>query len=110
DDATCLKAHIGTYTVPHPLRVSLVPPLSTTGTRSAFGLHHPVLMTLLCPSSVWKEYFDDSVQTCQKLQGGEIVMTDNDLPLFLWSGDTPGCNIDDENEYEDLFWGYYLER
>ncbi|KAI6009153.1 hypothetical protein EDC04DRAFT_2610701 [Pisolithus marmoratus] len=37
-------------------------------------------------------------------------MTANDLPLFLWSGDTPGCNIDHKNEYEDLFQGYYLER
>ncbi|KAI6045846.1 hypothetical protein EDC04DRAFT_2547814, partial [Pisolithus marmoratus] len=62
DDATCLKAHVRTYAAPHPLKASLKPPLSTTGTRSAFGLHHPVLTTLLCPSSVWKEYFDDPVQ------------------------------------------------
>jgi hypothetical protein len=37
-------------------------------------------------------------------------MTADDLPLLLWNGDNPGCDIDDDNEYEGLFQGHYLER
>ncbi|KAI5984591.1 hypothetical protein EDC04DRAFT_2615658 [Pisolithus marmoratus] len=112
DDVTCLKAHIRAYAMPHPLKVGLDPPLSTTGTRLALGLNHLFLTRLLCPSSARKKCFSDPVcsRTCQELQEGKIAMTTNDLPLFLWSRDTPGCNIDNENKYEDLFQGYYLER
>ncbi|KAI6112659.1 hypothetical protein F5141DRAFT_970041, partial [Pisolithus sp. B1] len=90
----------------------LEPPLSTTGTRSVFGLNHAFLTKLLCPSSARKDCASnpERARTRQELLEGKIAMTANDLPLFLWSGDTPGCNIDDENEYEDLFQGYYLER
>ena len=37
-------------------------------------------------------------------------MTAEDFPLFLWSGDPPGSTIDEENEYDHIFRGYYLER
>ncbi|KAI6111121.1 hypothetical protein F5141DRAFT_1274468 [Pisolithus sp. B1] len=116
DDATRLKVHVGVYAAPHPLKAGLEPPLSTTGTRSVFGLNHAFLTKLLCPSSARKDCASNperihlSARTRQELLEGKIAMTANDLPLFLWSGDTPGCNIDDENEYEDLFQGYYLER
>ncbi|KAI5985167.1 hypothetical protein EDD15DRAFT_2133482, partial [Pisolithus albus] len=110
DDATRLKVHVGVYAAPNPLKAGLEPPLSTTGTRSVFGLNHPFLTKLLCPSSARKECASNPERTRQELLEGRIAMTANDLPLFLWSGDTPGCNIDDDNEYEDLFQGYYLER
>ncbi|KAI5994684.1 hypothetical protein EDD15DRAFT_2366207 [Pisolithus albus] len=109
DDATRLKVHVGVYAALNPLKAGLEPPLSTTGTRSVFGLNHPFLTKLLCPSSARKDIYSSS-RTRQELLEGRIAMATNDLPLFLWSGDTPGCNIDDDNEYEDLFQGYYLER
>ncbi|KAI6022810.1 hypothetical protein PISMIDRAFT_86860 [Pisolithus microcarpus 441] len=110
DDATCLKVHVRVYAVPHPLKTGLEPLLSTTGTRSVFGLNHPFLTKLLCPSSAQKDCASNPERTHQDLLEGKIAMTANDLLLFLWSRDTLGCNIDDENEYEDLFQGYYLER
>ncbi|KAI6009173.1 hypothetical protein EDC04DRAFT_2610673 [Pisolithus marmoratus] len=116
DDMTCLKVHVRVYAVLHPLKVGLELPLSTTGTRSVFGLNHLFLTKLFCPSSAWKdcasnpEYIHSSARTCQELLEGRIAMTANDLLLLLWSGDTLGCNIDDDNEYKDLFQGYYLER
>ncbi|KAI6041103.1 hypothetical protein EDC04DRAFT_2988234 [Pisolithus marmoratus] len=127
DDTTCLKVHVGVYAALHPLKAGLEPPLSTTGTRSVFGLNHLFLTKLLCPSSAQKDCASNpkqctfssvvmcssihsSARTHQELLEGRIAMTANDLPLFLWSRDTPGCNIDDDNEYEDLFQGYYLER
>ncbi|KAI6040192.1 hypothetical protein EDC04DRAFT_2602713 [Pisolithus marmoratus] len=111
NDATHLKVHVRVYAVLHPLKAGLEPPLSTTGTRSVFGLNHPFLMKLLCPSSAWKdcasnpECIHSSARTCQELLEGKIAMTTNDLPLFLWSEDTLGCNIDDDNKYKDLFQG-----
>ncbi|KAI5985899.1 hypothetical protein EDC04DRAFT_2615272 [Pisolithus marmoratus] len=88
DDATCLKVHVGVYAAPQPLKAGLELPLSTTGTRSVFGLNHPFLMKLLCPSSAQKDC--TSARIHQELLEGKITMTANDLPLFLWSGDTPG--------------------
>jgi hypothetical protein len=32
------------------------------------------------------------------------------LPAFLWAGDPPGQDYDDDNMFEGIFDGYLLER
>ncbi|KIM60586.1 hypothetical protein SCLCIDRAFT_26466 [Scleroderma citrinum Foug A] len=112
DDVTRLRPHIGAYAAPCPLQASLEPPLSTNGSRSSLGLNHPVLTRFLCPVSAREDYFSDPIclRTRQRLQEAGILMTTDDFLLFLWSGNPPGSIIDKEEEYENIFRGYYLER
>ncbi|KIK77278.1 hypothetical protein PAXRUDRAFT_167388, partial [Paxillus rubicundulus Ve08.2h10] len=44
------------------------------------------------------------------LESGKLLMTAEDLPAFLWSGERPGDDYDPENELSCLFKSYYLVR
>ncbi|KAG1789476.1 hypothetical protein EV424DRAFT_1338641, partial [Suillus variegatus] len=46
----------------------------------------------------------------KKLQSGKIKMTASALPAFLWAGDLPGKDYDDNNMFEGMFEGHLLER
>ncbi|KAI6101093.1 hypothetical protein EDD16DRAFT_1525997 [Pisolithus croceorrhizus] len=96
---TSLEGGSQATTVHHWDKISVQPepPIS-------YGITLPLLSTeILCHIYL-------SARTCQELLEGKITMTTSDLLLFLGSRGTPGCNVDDENEYKDLFQGYYLER
>jgi hypothetical protein len=46
----------------------------------------------------------------KKLASGGIRLTANDFPAFLWSGNPPGCDYDDDAMTEGLLQGYLIER
>ncbi|KAG2058679.1 hypothetical protein BDR06DRAFT_875719 [Suillus hirtellus] len=46
----------------------------------------------------------------KNIQSGKIKVTALALPAFLWAGDPPGMDYDDDNMFEGMFEGYLLER
>ncbi|KAG2335689.1 hypothetical protein BDR05DRAFT_856723, partial [Suillus weaverae] len=44
------------------------------------------------------------------IQCGKIKVTAFALPAFLWAGDPPGTDYNDNNMFEGMFEGYLLER
>ncbi|KAG1812447.1 uncharacterized protein BJ212DRAFT_1483080 [Suillus subaureus] len=45
----------------------------------------------------------------KKLASGGIRLTTNGFPTFLWSGNPPGCDYDDDTMTEGLLQGYLIE-
>ncbi|KAI6146242.1 hypothetical protein BKA82DRAFT_152771 [Pisolithus tinctorius] len=110
DDATCLRAYIGQYVAPHPLEAGVSPPIMSAGSKSGMGINHPVLAHMLCPTSARDKFIKNPSRTCQQLIKGNIQMTAEEFLLFLWEGDPPVVQWDEENQSDGLFKGYVLER
>ncbi|KAG1726130.1 hypothetical protein EDB19DRAFT_1914745 [Suillus lakei] len=111
DDAARLKSQIGHYAAPIPSDGDLKPAIyNGNPSRSHLGVNHPVLASFLCPVSQLTEFTQDPAEGQKKLASGGILMTANDFPAFLWSGNPPGCDYDDEAMTEGLFQGYLIER
>ncbi|KAI6146030.1 hypothetical protein BKA82DRAFT_20491 [Pisolithus tinctorius] len=110
DDATRLRAYIGQYVAPRPLEAGVSPPITSAGSKSGMGVNHPVLARMLCPASARDEFIKNPSRTRQQLIEGNIRMTAEEFPLFLWEGDPPAVQWDEENQSDGLFKGYVLER
>ncbi|KAG2136991.1 hypothetical protein DEU56DRAFT_736909 [Suillus clintonianus] len=111
DDAARLKSQIGHYAAPIPSDGGLKPAIyNGNPSRSHLGVNHPVLASFLCPVSQLTEFTRDPAEGQKKLASGGILMTANDFPAFLWSGNPPGCDYDDEAMTEGLFQGYLIEH
>ncbi|KAG1763822.1 hypothetical protein EV702DRAFT_1051618 [Suillus placidus] len=110
DDTSRLKSQIGHYAA-FSLRSPIMPPIyDGTGSRTHLGSNHPVLAQFLCPVRELKEFAKDADKAQKKLQSGKIKMTASALPAFLWAGDLPGKDYDDDNMFEGMFEGHLLER
>jgi hypothetical protein len=46
----------------------------------------------------------------KKLASAGIRLTANDFPAFLWSGNPPGCDYDDDAMMDGLLQGYLIEH
>ncbi|KAG1763509.1 hypothetical protein EV702DRAFT_1272533 [Suillus placidus] len=103
DDTSCLKSQIGHYaafnTKDHPIRPAIY---DGSGSRTHMGFNHPILACFLCP--------DDADMALKNIQCGKIKVTAFALPAFLWAGDPPGMDYDNDNMFEGMFEGYLLER
>ncbi|KAG1811075.1 hypothetical protein EV424DRAFT_1349712 [Suillus variegatus] len=77
--------------------------------QSHLGVNHPVLVSFLCPVSHLAEFNRDPAEGQKKLASGGICMTANDFPAFLWSGNPPGCDYDNDTMTEGLLHGYLIE-
>ncbi|KAG1768272.1 hypothetical protein EV702DRAFT_1203360 [Suillus placidus] len=111
DDAARLKSQIGHYAAPIPSDGSLKPAIyNGNPSRSHLGVNHPVLASFLCPVLQLTKFKRDPAEGQKKLASGGILMTANDFPAFLWSGNPPGCDYDDEAMTEGLFQGYLIEH
>ncbi|KAG1904173.1 uncharacterized protein F5891DRAFT_1184355 [Suillus fuscotomentosus] len=110
DDTLRLKNQISHYTA-FNLRSPIMPPIyDGTGSRTHLGSNHPVLARFLCPVRELKEFSKDTEKAQKKLQNSKIKMTASALPAFLWAGDLPGKDYDDNNMFEGMFEGHLLER
>jgi hypothetical protein len=127
DDTSRLKGQISHYAA-FNLRSPIMPPIyDGTGSRTHLGSNHPVLARFVCPVRELKEFSKDAdkcvfhlfsptqvsltpYRAQKKLQSGKIKMTASALPAFLWAGDPPGEDYDDDNMFEGMFEGYLLER
>ncbi|KAG1786578.1 hypothetical protein EV424DRAFT_1551397 [Suillus variegatus] len=111
DDVARLKSQIGHYAVPIPSDGGLKPAIyNGNPSRSHLGVNHPVLASYLCPVSRLAEFNRDPAEGQKKLASGGIRLTANDFPAFLWSGNPPGCDYDDDAMTEGLLQGYLIER
>ncbi|KAG1717853.1 hypothetical protein EDB19DRAFT_1651982 [Suillus lakei] len=111
DDAARLKSQIGHYAAPIPSDGGLKPAIyNGNPSQSHLGVNHPVLASFLCPVSQLTEFTQDPAEYVLFYIAGGILMTANDFPTFLWSGNPPGCDYDDEAMTEGLFQGYLIER
>ncbi|KAG2116939.1 hypothetical protein DEU56DRAFT_704880, partial [Suillus clintonianus] len=111
DDAARLKSQIGHYVAPIPSDGGLKPAIyNGNPSRLHLGVNHPVLASFLCPVSQLTEFTRDPAEGQKKLASRGILMTANDFPAFLWSGNPPGCDYDDEAMTESLFQGYLIEH
>lgn len=127
DDTSRLKSQIGHYaafnTKDHPIRPAIY---DGSGSRTHMGINHPVLARFLCPVRELKAFSEDADQwvfvskftSChsnferalKNIQCGKVSLTASALPAFLWAGDPPGSNYDDDNMFQGMFEGYLLER
>ncbi|KAG1742198.1 hypothetical protein EDB19DRAFT_1634135 [Suillus lakei] len=69
------------------------------------GFNHPVHACFLCPVRELKTFSYDTDMALKNIQCGKIKVTAHALPAFLWAGDPPGSDYDDNNMFE----GYLLE-
>lgn len=74
------------------------------------GINHPVLARFLCPVRELKRFSEDTDKALKDIQCGKVQLTAFVLPAFLWAGDPPGQDYDDDNMFEGMFDGYLLER
>ncbi|KAG2109795.1 hypothetical protein BD769DRAFT_1674808 [Suillus cothurnatus] len=110
NDTSCLKGQIGHYAA-FNLHSPIMPPIyDGTGSRTHLGSNHPILTRFVCPVRELKEFSKDADKAQKKLQSGKIKMTASTLLAFLWAGDPPGEDYDDNNMFEGMFEGYLLER
>ncbi|KAG2139583.1 uncharacterized protein EDB93DRAFT_1106071 [Suillus bovinus] len=111
DDATRLKVQIGHYAAPEPLKEALKPTIYNGGSlsRAHMGINHPVLASFLCPISALKDFNKDPAQARKWMEIGRIRMTAIDFPVFLWAGNPPASNYNEDAMHEGLFQGYFLE-
>ncbi|KAG1747593.1 hypothetical protein EDB19DRAFT_1630606 [Suillus lakei] len=111
DDASRLKSQIGHYaafnTKDHPIRPAIY---DGSGSRTHMGINHPVLARFLCPVRELKRFSEDADKGLKDIQCGKINLTTSALPTFLWAGDLPGEDYNDDNMFEGMFDGYLLER
>ncbi|KAG1775615.1 hypothetical protein EV702DRAFT_972636 [Suillus placidus] len=111
DDTARLKSQIGHYaafnTKDHPICPAIY---DGSGSRTHMGFNHPVLARFLCPVRELKTFSDDADMALKNIQCGKIKVTAHALPAFLWAGDPPGSDYDDDNMFEGMFEGYLLER
>ncbi|KAG1897519.1 uncharacterized protein F5891DRAFT_923775, partial [Suillus fuscotomentosus] len=80
--------------------------------RSHLDVNHPVLASYLCPVSHLAEFNRDPAEYVLfyiKLASGGICLTTDDFPTFLWSGNPPGCDYDNNAMTEGLLQGYLIE-
>ncbi|KAG2126879.1 uncharacterized protein EDB93DRAFT_1257377 [Suillus bovinus] len=112
DDATCLKVQIGHYAAPEPLKEAVKPTIYNGGSLSRvyMGINHPVLASFLCPISALKDFNKDPAQARKWMAIGQIRMTAINFPVFLWAGNPPASNYNEDAMHEGLFQGYFLER
>ncbi|KAG1737285.1 hypothetical protein EDB19DRAFT_1637059 [Suillus lakei] len=111
DDVAWLKSQIGHYAAPIPSDSGLKPAIyNGNPSRSHLGVNHPVLASYLCPVSHLTEFKRDPAEYVLFYMVGGILMTANDFPTFLWSGNPPGHDYDDNAMTKGLFQGYLIER
>ncbi|KAH0827005.1 hypothetical protein J3R83DRAFT_4671 [Lanmaoa asiatica] len=111
DDCARLKERIGRYVPVNPAKDVISPPIHDgQSSRSHLGFNHPVLARFLCPIEHVKAYDVDPDGTRQKLLSGKIKVTSDVFPAFVWAGEPPGANFDDDSMLEGMFEGYFLER
>ncbi|KAG1846636.1 hypothetical protein F4604DRAFT_1936308 [Suillus subluteus] len=111
DDTSRLKSQIGHYaafnTKDHPIRPAIY---DGSGLRTHLGINHPVLARFLCPVRELERFSEDADKALKDIQCGKVNLTAFALPAFLWAGDPPGQDYDDDNMFEGMFDGYLLER
>ncbi|KAG0693331.1 hypothetical protein DFH29DRAFT_1039774 [Suillus ampliporus] len=74
------------------------------------GINHPVLVRFLCLVRELKRFSEDADKAFKDIQCGKVNLTASALPAFLWAGDLPGEDYDDDNMFEGMFDGYLLEQ
>ncbi|KAG1720614.1 hypothetical protein EDB19DRAFT_1917834 [Suillus lakei] len=111
DDASRLKSQISHYvafnTKDHPICPAIY---NGSGLCTHMGINHPVLARFLCPVRELKRFSEDANKGLKDIQCSKINLTASALPTFLWAGDLPGEDYDDDNMFEGMFDGYLLER
>ncbi|KAG6369482.1 hypothetical protein JVT61DRAFT_14375 [Boletus reticuloceps] len=111
DDCARLKERIGRYVPANPAKDIVSPPIHDGQTsRSHLGFNHPVLARFLCPIEHAKDYDEDPDGTRQKLLNGKIKVTEDVFPAFIWAGEPPGVDFNDDSMLEGMFEGYFLTR
>ncbi|KAN0093335.1 hypothetical protein V8E55_004119, partial [Tylopilus felleus] len=112
DDCARLKERVGHYVPANPGRDIISPPIhDVQSSRSHLGFNHPVLTQFLCPIEHVKDFNenpDGYGLTRQKLVNGRIKVTSDMFPAFLWAGEPPRVNFNEENMLEGMFEGYFL--
>ncbi|KAG2133239.1 uncharacterized protein EDB93DRAFT_1107619 [Suillus bovinus] len=102
DNATHLKVQIGHYAAPEPLKEALKPTIYNGGSlsRAHMGINHPVLASFLCPISALKDFNKDPAQTRKWMEIGQIRMTAINFLVFLWAGNPPASNYNEDAMHE----------
>ncbi|KAG1799963.1 uncharacterized protein BJ212DRAFT_1204510, partial [Suillus subaureus] len=81
-----------------------------SGSHTHMGINHPILAHFLCPVRELKRFSEDADKAFKDMQCGKINLTASTLPAFLWAGDPPGEDYDNDNMFEGMFDGYLLEQ
>ena len=93
DDCGSLRDNAISY-IP---RIASVPPLEPRTGKDKRGFHHPSTARLLCPQSLREEFDNDMGRFCHDVQNGNVVISHNDWPSFLYPEDGYNPNAIDEN-------------
>ncbi|KAI9460308.1 hypothetical protein HD554DRAFT_2041683 [Boletus coccyginus] len=109
DDASHLCPVISSYAVPDPERKALDPPVQPGITKDRLGFNHPKLASLLCPICHLQEMLDNPVETRKRIASGNIKVTVQKNPAFLYEGDIVGKNFDPEDVIAGFMRRYLLE-
>ncbi|KAG2129710.1 uncharacterized protein EDB93DRAFT_109762 [Suillus bovinus] len=111
EDTSRLKSQIGHYAAFNTKDHAICPAIyNGSGSRTHMGINHPVLTRFLCPVRELKRFSEDADKALKDIQCGKVNLTASALPAFLWAGDPPGKDYDDDNMFEGMFDGYLLER
>ncbi|KAH7883359.1 hypothetical protein F5I97DRAFT_1815300 [Phlebopus sp. FC_14] len=108
DDAARLRDKMTYYAAPNPSVVGISPPIPSGSSKTQMGFNHVFLASLLCPIESVSSFISDPPGTLARLQSGQIEVTAQEFPAFLWEDN--GKNYNPENMFDGLFRGYLLER
>ncbi|KAG1767870.1 hypothetical protein EV702DRAFT_1012929 [Suillus placidus] len=111
EDASRLKACMGSYAAPHPDKQLVFPPIADNSkSRTKMGFNHAQLGKMLCPAKYLDDYSKDPIGMKNKFDSASLKVTSALWPAYLYPGDIPGNNFNPEDIIEGLFCGYLLER
>ncbi|KAH7884198.1 hypothetical protein F5I97DRAFT_2047764 [Phlebopus sp. FC_14] len=108
DDAARLRDKMTYYAAPNPSVAGISPPIPPGSSKTQMGFNHVFLASLLCPIESVSSFISDPPGTLARLQSGQIEVTAQEFPAFLWEDN--GKNYNPENMFDGLFRGYLLER
>ncbi|KAG1818590.1 uncharacterized protein BJ212DRAFT_1298665 [Suillus subaureus] len=111
DDTSHLKSQIGHYaafnTKDHPIYLAIY---DRSSSWTHLGINHPVLVQFLCLVRELGRFSEDADKALKDIQCSKVNLTTFMLPAFLWAGDPPGQDYNNNNMFEGMFDGYLLER
>ncbi|KAI6008731.1 hypothetical protein F5J12DRAFT_782184 [Pisolithus orientalis] len=109
DNASHLKPMIPAYAAPHPDKKLVDPPVNVKSSKDRLGFNHAELTQLLCLVRSLQALLADATGVRKQLQNGNILVTTQKWPAFLYSSNIPGKDYNPEKSNEGFLCGYFIE-
>ncbi|TCD64622.1 hypothetical protein EIP91_003856 [Steccherinum ochraceum] len=107
DDTRKLRQHVVTYAIPDGWAPREVPDTSPGASKAGRGFRSELTARMLCPIAYMGEFNANPTSVMQRIESGELRVTAEQLPSFLYPDDHP---YDRANLYNGLFKSRVLVR